>query len=714
MEHDEILIERKEKITTYIKSEEYKPLKRKELAIIFSVPKEERELFDAMIEELLKEGTIMETKKGKLMSPESLNMYAGTFISHAKGFGFVSVEGLEKDIFVPGDSVGQAMHRDKVLVRIAREAGNGKRAEGAIVRVLERGMKEIIGTFEMGKGFGFVRPDDKKMAQDIFISRDNTIGAVTGHKVVVEIIRYTEERRNPEGKIVEILGHIDDPGVDIMSIIRQHNLPMEFPKEVIEQIENLQPDVTEKDKEDRKNLRDTLMITIDGADAKDLDDAVSLEILPNGHYYLGVHIADVSHYVTEHSPMDKEAFNRGTSVYLVDRVIPMIPHKLSNGICSLNPEVDRLALSCLMEINAKGEVVAHEVIKSVICSNYRMTYTGVREILEDKTPELLEKYKEIIDMLTKMNDLRQILGRRRKKRGSINFDLPESKIILDETGKPIEILPSERSIATNMIEEFMLICNETVAEDYFWQEIPFLYRNHEVPDDEKIQKMEDFIRTFGYRLKGMGEVRPTEIQKVLEQVEGKDEERVITRVVLRSMKQARYMAENIGHFGLAAKYYCHFTSPIRRYPDLEIHRLIKMVLEGKMTDKKCASLQKIMPDIAKQCSVRERIAEEAERDTDDLKKVEFMMDKIGECFTGIISGVTNWGIFVELPNTVEGMVSLAMMEDDYYIFNDERLEVYGEHSGKKYRLGDHVSVQVAKADKETRTIDFVFVEEKEE
>lgn len=713
MEENDIMIERKEKILGFLEHPEYMGMKRKEVMQVLEIPKEDANLLEDIIQQLQGEGKLVENKKGKLMSAKSLNMFSGSFISHSKGFGFVSVEDGD-DIFIPADSVNGAMHRDKVLCRIVHPASNGKRAEGAVIKVLERGLQQIIGTFERVKDFGFVLPDDKKIAQDIFISRENSKGAVTGHKVVVEIIRYGEDRRNPEGKIIEILGHINDPGVDILSVIRQHNLPVEFPKEVYDQIESIGMEISPEDREGRVDLTNVKMVTIDGEDAKDLDDAVSLEILPNGNYYLGVHIADVSHYVKEHSPMDKEALERGTSVYLVDRVIPMLPHKLSNGICSLNPNVDRLALSCMMEIDHKGNVVNHSIMKSVIHSDRRMTYTAVREILEDKTPALLEEYKDFVEMFQNMNELRIILGERRKKRGSVNFDLPECKIILDEEGKPLEIKPYERSIATNMIEEFMLICNETVAEDFFWQDAPFLYRVHEAPDEEKMEKLEQFIRSFGYRFKGNNnEIHPKAIQQVLSQVEGTEEERVITRIVLRSMKQARYMAENLGHFGLAAKYYCHFTSPIRRYPDLEIHRMIKLILDGKMTEKKHKQMIKDMPEIAKKCSLRERIAEEAERDTDTLKKVQYMQDKIGEVYDGIISGVTNWGIYVELPNTVEGMISLSGLEDDYYIFDEQNMQVIGKHTAKSYRLGDHVRIQVAKVSLELKTIDFVFAEDEE-
>lgn len=557
--------------------------------------------------------------------------------------------------------------------------------------------------------------DDKKIAKDIFISRENTKGAVTGHKVVVEITDYGEDRRNPEGKVIEILGHINDPGVDILSVIRRYELAVEFPEEVYAEIEHLGTEVAEADKKGREDLRDLLTITIDGADAKDLDDAVSLKRLGNGNFELGVHIADVSHYVRENTALDKEAYARGTSVYLVDRVIPMLPHKLSNGICSLNPHVDRLALSCLMEVNGRGEVVSHRILESVINSDYRMTYTAVREILEDGTPALLEQYAEILPMLEDMEELRQILGEKRRKRGSVNFDLPESKIILDENGKPIDIKPYEKSIATNMIEEFMLVCNETIAENSFWQEMPFMYRSHQEPDEDKLEKMEQFLRGFGYYLrKKDGEIHPRELQKVLQKAEETDEERIITRMVLRSMMQARYTAENGGHFGLAAKYYCHFTSPIRRYPDLEIHRMIKKMLHGELDEKASVYYRRKMPDWAKHCSKQERVAEDAERDTDALKKVEFMEDKVGQIYEGIISGVTNWGIYVELPNTIEGMVALSQMDDDYYEFDEKKMLVFGKRTKKSYRLGDKVVVSVAKVDRMMGTIDFAFAEENED
>lgn len=716
MDETDILKERKERILAYMESEGYVPIKRRDMRAMLSVPQEDREKFENLINELIAEGRVFETKKGKLASPKDLQMATGTFIGHARGFGFVTPDAGGEDIFIPASETMGAMQKDRVLYKVLHKAEKGKKADGVIVRILERGQQRIVGTFEAGsKGYGFVVADDKKIAKDIFISRENTKGAVTGHKVVVEITDYGEDRRNPEGKVIEILGHINDPGVDILSVIRRYELAVEFPEEVYAEIEHLGTEVAEADKKGREDLRDLLTITIDGADAKDLDDAVSLKRLGNGNFELGVHIADVSHYVWENTALDKEAYARGTSVYLVDRVIPMLPHKLSNGICSLNPHVDRLALSCLMEVNGRGEVVSHRILESVINSDYRMTYTAVREILEDGAPALLEQYAEILPMLEDMEELRQILGEKRRKRGSVNFDLPESKIILDENGKPIDIKPYEKSIATNMIEEFMLVCNETIAENSFWQEMPFMYRSHQEPDEDKLEKMEQFLRGFGYYLrKKDGEIHPRELQKVLQKAEETDEERIITRMVLRSMMQARYTAENGGHFGLAAKYYCHFTSPIRRYPDLEIHRMIKKMLHGELDEKASAYYRRKMPDWAKHCSKQERVAEDAERDTDALKKVEFMEDKVGQIYEGIISGVTNWGIYVELPNTIEGMVALSQMDDDYYEFDEKKMLVFGKRTKKSYRLGDKVVVSVAKVDRMMGTIDFVFEEENED
>lgn len=707
---NEKLKDRKQLILDFMQHKDYTPMKIKELCMILQVPNKERDILEQILDELIQEGKIIKTKRGKFAIPETLNMVIGTFQGNAKGYGFLILDDPDaKDVFIPAEGVNGAMHKDKVLCKITKPAVDGKKAEGEIIQILERGSDKIVGTYEQSKYFGFVIPDDKNFAKDIFIPKGDNLGAVTGHKVVVKITDWGKDRRNPEGEIIEILGHINDPKTDILAIIRQFDMPTDFPEEVVKQIQNIPEEVQEEDIKNREDLRKVRMVTIDGEDAKDLDDAISLEKLPNGLYRLGVHIADVTHYVKENTPLDEEALKRGTSVYLVDRVIPMLPHKLSNGICSLNAGVDRLALSCIMDIDEDGIVRNHRIVESVININERMTYTNVKKILVDQDPELMERYKDYIDFFKLMEELCLILNKKRDKRGAIDFDFEEAKIILDKEGRPIDIRPYERNIATRIIEEFMLVCNETIAEDYFWQGTPFIYRSHQDPDPEKILKLSTFISNFGYRIRGTSNIHPKDLQKVLSDIEGKPEENVISRLVLRSMQQARYTPSNDGHFGLAAKYYCHFTSPIRRYPDLQIHRIIKANLHGKLDGKNQNRLRKKMPDVAKHCSIRERVAEEAERQTEQLKKVEYMKDKIGEVYDGIISGITSWGMYVELPNTVEGLVHVSDMDDDYYIFDEQHYLFIGERTKKIYRLGDQVKVKVIKADTIQRTIDFSLV-----
>ncbi len=711
---DEILLDRKNRIKEYINSPEYLPLKRHELTVMLDVPSSDVPIFNSIIDSLIAEGEAVETKKGKIMPAAKASIYPGVFTGNAKGFGFVKVDGMDGDIFIPADHVNSAMNKDKVLVKVKERAHDNMRAEGEIVRIVEKGITDIVGTFSAVKGFGFVIPDDKKIGMDIYVPESKTKGAVSGHKVVVKITKRATEKNNPEGVITEILGHADDPGVDILSIIKQFDLPEDFPDDVKKQIESIDSDkIDEAAIIGREDFRSVQTVTIDGDDSKDFDDAVSVKRLDNGNYELGVHIADVTEYVTENSPLDREALNRATSIYLVDRVIPMLPHKLSNGICSLNPNVDRLTLSCIMEIDRRGDVVSHRIVKSVINSDRRMTYNIVNEILENDNAEYKAKYAELLDMFNTMLELRNILLAKRKKRGSVNFDLPESKIVLNSDGEVTDVLPYERSTATSIIEEFMLICNETVVEDYYWQELPFVYRNHESPDEEKIKNLSQFIYNFGYRFKGKidDEIHPKAIAQLLDSVSGKPEEHIISRVVLRSMKQAKYMPENLGHFGLAAKYYCHFTSPIRRYPDLQIHRIIKDTLDGKMDEKRIAHYNKILTDVSEQSSKRERLAEEAERETDKVKQVEYISNHIGEIYEGIISGVTGWGLFVELANTIEGMVSLTSLTDDFYIYDEQHMCITGEHNGKKYSLGDTVKVIVADADIAMRTIDFMLYRE---
>ena len=712
MEEKDVLFDKKkEKVLEFINSNDYFPMKTKEIATIMQVPQEDREIFNNIIQDLEKEGKIFKTKKGKIRKPEELNIYTGQLTGNSRGFGFVKVEGLEEDIFVPTKFMNGAMHKDRVLVKV-NSSGRGKRQEGEIIKVIERGIDGIVGIYQnAGKGYGFVVPDDAKIAEDIFISAKDNMGAVDGHKVVAKITKAAgQDRRNPEGKIVEILGHINDPGVDILSIIRQFNLPTDFPEEVMEQVENI-PDYIDVDEiKKREDLRNVTMVTIDGEDAKDLDDAVSVEVLENGNYKLGVYIADVSHYVTENSPLDKEAYKRGTSVYLVDRVIPMLPHKLSNGICSLNAGEDRFTLCCIMEIDKKGTVVNSEIKKAVINVDRRMSYNIVCDLLTNENSDYLKEYKELMPMFKNMEKLRNILLEKRIKRGAIEFDFDEAKIVLDEEGKPIDIIKRERNVATSIIEEFMLAANETIAERFYWLELPFVYRTHEVPDEEKVEQLENFIGRMGYILKGKS-THPKSFQKMLEQAKGKPEELLIHRMTLRSFKQARYTAENGKHFGLAATYYCHFTSPIRRYPDLQIHRIISRYLAGELTDKKINKYNRTLEKIALQCSINERKAEEAERETDKYKIVEYMKDKVGKEFDGIISGVTSWGIYVELENTVEGMVSTDSLYDDYYIYDENSMSYMGEHTHKTYTIGDKVRVVLVRASLIDRVIDFEIVRE---
>lgn len=636
-------------------------------------------------------------------------IYTGKFIANAKGFGFVEVEGLETDIFIGDMDVKGAMHGDTVEVRIRTYRG-GKRPEGVIVKILERGITEVVGTFQRRKNFGFVVCDNQKILQDIFIPLEAMNGALNGQKVVAQITEYAEKGKKPEGKIIEVLGFLDIPGTDILCIAKEFQLPLGFTEKQLAQAERISKPVSEADMDGRMDLRDTVMVTIDGEDAKDLDDAVSVEKIGD-LYRLGVHIADVSNYVQESSALDKEALKRGTSVYLVDRVIPMLPKALSNGICSLNAGEDRLALSCIMDLDEKGNVVAHTIAETVIHVTERMTYTSVNKILEDKDPAEREKYRELVPMFEMMAHVAGVLREKRSRRGSIDFDLPETKVKLNVLGQAVDILPYERNTATKLIEDFMLLANETVAEHFFWQELPFVYRTHEKPDAEKMAKLGIFIRNFGYYFKaGNGEVHPKELQKLLTKISGTKEEALLTRLTLRSMQRAAYTTECSGHFGLAAQYYCHFTSPIRRYPDLQIHRIIKDSLRGRLNERKISHYAKILPEVAMQSSKMERRAEEAERETVKLKKAEYMKEHLGEIYEGVISGVTNYGIYVELDNTVEGMVHVNSMRDDYYYFDEVHYELVGQDSGVKYKLGERVLIQVKRVDMAAKTIDFRLVD----
>lgn len=702
---------RKKLICELMEDAMYAPMKEKKLAVFLQVSAQEREEFRKVLDELLDEGRLEVTKRGRYKKPEE-KVVTGMFTGSQKGFGFLEAEGREEDLFIPESKTGGAFPGDTVQA-VVLPGRRGKRQEAEVIKIVERGIRQLVGTFEKNRGFGFVVPDNVKIPSDIFVPLERSKGAANGHKVVVEITDYGGRGKSPEGVVKEILGHVNDPGVDIMCIVKGYDLPVEFPERVMNQAQRANQPVSAADREGRTDLRHIAMVTIDGEDAKDLDDAVSLS-MEGELYCLGVHIADVTNYVQENSALDREALKRGTSVYLVDRVIPMLPHALSNGICSLNAGEDRLALSCLMKIDGKGQVVDYRITESVIHVKERMSYTDVKKILEEEDTETIKKYAELTPMFRKMAELAAILRRKRKARGSIDFDFPETKIVLTPEGIPVQIRPYERNTATRMIEDFMLIANETVAQHFYWQELPFVYRTHDRPDPEKIQKLAAFLRNFGYSLKlSQDVVHPKELQKLLCRIEGTPEEAMLSRLTLRSMKQARYTTDNTGHFGLSCPCYCHFTSPIRRYPDLQIHRIIKEQLRGRLQENRITHYAAILPEVAKHCSQMERRADEAERETDRLKKVQYMESRIGNVYEGVISGIMSWGIYVELENTVEGMIRAGDLPGDFFYYDEENYEMAGETTGMRYKLGQKLTVQVKETDRFRRTIDFCIPKEEE-
>ncbi|PHU35140.1 ribonuclease R [Pseudobutyrivibrio ruminis] len=732
------------------KSQAYIPMKKKDLEILLDVPKDKRAEFAMVLDELVGQGQVEITKRGKYQIPEnrpkfiktkdhrskkptkaeqaskkqSLNAVAkkanqpkydniepdiiGRFISHKDGFGFIEVEGQEEDYFVGRDNTGFAM-QDDIVAAVLTFGAPGKRQEAKVIRIITHGFSDVVGTYEKSENFGFVIADSQKLGRDIFIPAGRDLNAVTGHKVVCHIDDYGDDSHKPEGHITEILGHKNDPGVDILSIIRSFGIETEFPDKVIKQASTVAKPVSEADMAGRNDIRDLCVITIDGEDTKDIDDGVSL-VKDGDNYVLGVHIADVTNYVQESSALDVEALKRGTSVYLADRVIPMLPHTLSNGMCSLNEGEDRLALSCIMTFNPKGELVDHEICESVIHSNHRMTYTDVYAMMTGDE-DTRAKYSDIAEMIDEMAQLSKILRAKRKKRGAIDFDFPETHILIDENGKVVGLAPYERNDAHKLIEDFMLAANETVAEHFQLMESPFVYRVHGAPDPEKMQTLGRFLGACGYALKGKTDnIHPMEIQKMLESLAGHEDEAVITKMTLRSMQQAKYDTECKGHFGLAAKYYCHFTSPIRRYPDLQIHRIIKDHLRGRMNERKISHYESILPEVAMQTSKLERRAEDCEREVDKLKMVQFMKDFIGEEFNGTISSITGWGMYVELENTVEGLVHVSTLYDDHYEFIEENLTLVGERTGRIFKLGQPVRVILDSVDEQARTIDFILDE----
>lgn len=755
------------KILSLLMDKNYRPMKVKEMAMLIGIPKAERPELQEILDHLVEIGSAEVSKKGKyrfadkfksregkasknsrkskdadasVKTGSSFNSEStadtdetseielsvfpegsdpaeyvgktvtGTFSVHPKGFGFLTIEGFPEDLYVSKENRFGAMHKDIVDAMILPKPADGRRQEARIVSVRSHGIQTVVGTFEKSKHFGFVIPDDKHFDEDIFIPEGRTGHAATGHKVVCTLTSYGARGKKPEGIVTEILGFRTDPGTDVLSIIRAMNIDEEFPEEVLRNADAVSGPVTDEDMVGRMDLRDTLMVTIDGDDSKDLDDAVSLQ-KDGDNYLLGVHIADVSHYVREGSALDKEALKRGTSIYLADRVIPMLPHTLSNGICSLNHDEDRLALSCLMTINPEGEVIDHLITETIVNINYRMTYHNVKRIVIDQDPEARNEYHEIAPMLDEMLKISKILRKRRHKDGSIDFNFPEYEAVLDEKGRPIDFVPEEHSEANELIEDFMVLANETVAEEYCKAELPFLYRIHGEPDKDRIKDLSLFVENFGLTLhRSDDEIKPKDIQQLIEKSEDRPEGELIRMLTLRSMQQAKYSSECSGHFGLAAKYYCHFTSPIRRYPDLQIHRIIKENLHGKLNEKRISHYRKILNQVAEETSSLERRADEAEREVMKLKKAEYMQEHLGDVYDGIISGITAWGIYVQLPNSIEGLVHVSTMMDDFYHFDEKNYCMVGERFGKVFRMSQPVRIQVAAADTESRLIDFTLAD----
>ncbi|PTK60534.1 ribonuclease R [Staphylococcus nepalensis] len=709
----------KQSIEEIIKQPDYEPMSVSDFqdALGLNSADSFRDLIKVLVE-LEQTGLIQRTKtdryqrKGSKKSKQS-ELIRGTLSQNKKGFAFLRPEdGDTDDIFIPPTKINRAMDGDTVLVELQHSKGEHKgKLEGEVKSIEKHSVTQVVGTYSEARHFGFVLPDDKRIIQDVFIPKGHNLGAVDGHKVLVQITKYADGTDNPEGQVSAILGHKNDPGVDILSIIYQHGIEIEFPDKVLEEAEAVPDEIKPSEIEGRRDLRDELTITIDGADAKDLDDAISVKKLENGHTQLTVSIADVSYYVTEGSALNEEAYDRATSVYLVDRVIPMIPHRLSNGICSLNPNVDRLTLSCQMELDERGDVVNHGIFDSVIHSNYRMTYDEVNEIITDQNKETRDKYNEVTPMLDLAKDLSERLINMRKRRGEIDFDISEAKVLVNEEGIPTDVELRERGEGERLIESFMLAANETIAEHFDRLDVPFIYRVHEQPKSERLRQFFDFITNFGIMIKGTGEeIHPSTLQKIQQEVEGQPEQMVISTMMLRSMQQARYDDVNLGHFGLSAEHYTHFTSPIRRYPDLIVHRLIRKYLVDKtMDDKELNKWEELLPEMADHTSQRERRAIEAERDTDELKKAEYMVQHIGEEYEGIISSVANFGMFIELPNTIEGMVHVSDMTDDYYNFDERQMAMIGERQAKVFRIGDPVNIKVVNVDVDERMIDFQIV-----
>ena len=700
--------EQEQKVLNLIKDKDYAPMKAKEIAMIMHVPKSEYNELLRILGKLEMELKIQKNRKNQYRPVDTV-YYDGIYRKNQKGFGFVKIEDQEDEIYIAKENSKNALNGDRVLVEIIEEKNKLKKAEGKVIKILKHEKDTIVGRFENNKHFGFVVPDDKNFGTDIFISKKNFGKARNNHKVLVKIIKYPEKGKKAEGKIIEVLGNVNEAGVDMLSLIKEHNLPSTFPEPVVEEAKRCGNKINENDIIGRRDLREDIIFTIDGEDAKDLDDAVKVTKLENGNYKLDVHIADVSHYVKPNSLLDQEALLRGTSIYMLGRVIPMLPRELSNGICSLNAGEDRFTLSCSMEINPKGEVISSDVYKAIINVTERMTYTNVQKILDNSEEEVIKQYKPYIYEFKLMEELAHILKNKRLEQGYLNLDIPESKIELDIDGRVTNIKKYETTFANEIIEQFMLTANETIAEKFFWLDAPFIYRVHEKPDYEKVQELNKFLFNFGLKIKANKDnIYPKEFAKILEESKGREEEKVISNLVLRTLKVARYEAVNQGHFGIASKYYCHFTSPIRRYPDLFIHRVISKYLKENydVEETFVEEYKKQAEERAKQSSERENIATKVERESEDIKKAEYMEGRIGEEYEGIISSVTSFGIFVELENTVEGLIRFDDLGDEYFIYDEERKRLIGEHTKTMYKIGDKMKIRVKDASKLLRTVDF--------
>ena len=703
-----LMEEQEQKVLNLIKDKDYAPMKAKEIAMIMHVPKSEYNELLRILGKLEMELKIQKNRKNQYRPVEEI-YYDGIYRKNQKGFGFVKIEDQEDEIYIAKEHSKNALNGDRVLIEIIEEKNKLKKAEGKVVKILKHEKDTIVGRFENNKNFGFVVPDDKNFGTDIFISKKNFGKARNNHKVLVKIIKYPEKGKKAEGKILEVLGNVNEAGVDMLSLIKEHHLPSTFPEPVVEEAKKCGNKINEKDIIGRRDLRGDTIFTIDGEDAKDLDDAVKVTKLENGNYKLDVHIADVSYYVKPNSLLDQEALLRGTSIYMLGRVIPMLPRELSNGICSLNAGEDRFTLSCSMEINKKGELISSDVYKAVINVTERMTYTNVQKILDNTDEEVLKRYQPYISDFKLMEELAKVLKNKRLEQGYLNLDIPESKIELDIDGRVTNIKKYETTFANEIIEQFMLTANETIAERFFWLDAPFIYRVHEKPDYEKIQELNKFLFNFGLRIKANKDnIYPKEFAKILEEVKGKDEEKIVSNLVLRTLKVARYEANNQGHFGIASKYYCHFTSPIRRYPDLFIHRIISKYIEENydVEESFVDEYKKQAEKNAKQSSERENIATKVERESEDIKKAEYMENRIGEEYEGIISSVTSFGIFVELENTVEGLIRFDDLGDEYFIYDEERKMLIGEQTKTTYKIGDKIQIRVKDASKLLRTVDF--------